>query len=36
VFYLELPQKASMPVSEETLGVYNVLKKALSDALLLD
>jgi len=36
VFYLEVPQKASMPVSEDTLGVYNVLKKALSDALLLD
>lgn len=36
VFYLEVPQKASVPVSEDTLGVYNLLKKALSDALLLD
>jgi hypothetical protein len=36
VLYLELPQKASVPPSEEVLGVFNVLKKALSDALLLD
>lgn len=36
VLYLELPQKASIPPSEETLGVYHVLKKALADALLLD
>jgi hypothetical protein len=36
VFYLEVPQRSSAPVSEDTLGVFNVLKKALSDALLLD
>lgn len=36
VFYLELPQKVATPISEGTLGVYNVIKKALSDALLLD
>jgi hypothetical protein len=36
VFYLELPQKAALPPSEEIMGTYNVLKKALSDALLLD
>lgn len=36
VFYLELPQKAAAPLSEDTLGVFNVLRKALSDALLLD
>jgi hypothetical protein len=36
VFYLELPHKAAAPVSENTLCVFNVLKKALADALLLD
>jgi hypothetical protein len=36
VLYLEVPQSTPLPLSEDVLGVYNVLKKALSDALLLD
>jgi hypothetical protein len=36
VLYLEVPQKTPLPVSKEVLSIYQVLKKALSDALLLD
>lgn len=36
VLYLETPQKNQVPPTDETMGVFNVLKKALSDALLLE
>jgi hypothetical protein len=36
VLYLETSQKNQVPPSDETMGVFNVLKKALSDALLLE
>jgi hypothetical protein len=36
VLYLETSQKNQIPPSDETMGVFNVLKKALSDALLLE
>jgi hypothetical protein len=37
VLYLETPQgKPSEPPSEDTLGIFQVIQKALSDVLLLD